>query len=129
MFISRTIQSYIDFMKIYVDLDHMKIILDTVSIDKPAYYLPHHTVVKTTDLEGKIRVVFNASFNTTSGFSLNRVLLPGSKLQQDFWLILSRWRIQVFGGHCEDILVDPNTSRSFIKDSIAGGSYRGSSRL
>jgi len=56
-------------------------------------YLPHHAVVKKSDPKGKIRVVFNASFRTRDGFSLNDVLLPEPKLQSDFWLVLTRWRI------------------------------------
>jgi len=56
-------------------------------------YLPHHAVVKKSDPKGKIRVVFNASFRTRDGFSLNDVLLPGPKLQSDLWLVLTRWRM------------------------------------
>ncbi|XP_029176360.1 uncharacterized protein LOC114944556 [Nylanderia fulva] len=58
-----------------------------------SYYLPHHAVVKTADPSGKIRVVFNASFRTSTGASLNDLLLPGPKLQAELWLILTRWRL------------------------------------
>lgn len=42
---------------------------------------------------GKLRVVFNASFPTSTGASLNDVLLAGPEMQPDLWLILSRWRL------------------------------------
>jgi len=47
------------------------------------YHLPRHAVVKKTNPEGKIRVVFNVFVCTKDGFSLNDVLLPGPKLQSD----------------------------------------------
>lgn len=44
----------------------------------------------------KIRVVFNASFRTSSGASLNDLLLSGPKLQVNLWLVLTRWRFHEF---------------------------------
>lgn len=61
-----------------------------------AYYMPHHAVIKNTDPDGKIRVVFNTSFRTSTGVSLNDVLLPGPRLQTDLWLVLARWRLFQF---------------------------------
>jgi len=83
-------------MKTYQELGHMQTIPGTESDPTQTYYLPHHAVVKTSDPEGKIRVVFNASFRTRSGVSLNDALLPGPKLQKDLWLVLSRWRVHQF---------------------------------
>ncbi|XP_043485240.1 uncharacterized protein LOC122513072 [Leptopilina heterotoma] len=57
-------------------------------------YLPHHVIFN--DLLLKFRVVFNGSFLTSSGVSLNDILHPGQKLQPDIWLIISRWRFWKF---------------------------------
>ena len=56
------------------------------------YYLPHHAVVKESSTTTKVRVVFNASSKSTSGLSLNSLLDPGHKLQQDLSSIILRWR-------------------------------------
>ncbi|XP_046404684.1 uncharacterized protein LOC124170045 [Ischnura elegans] len=82
-------QKYIEFMSEYFDMNHMEAAnCETAS----GYYMPHHAVVKNRDQKGKIRVVFNASFKTASGYSLNDLLLSGPKLQPDLWIILTRWR-------------------------------------
>lgn len=83
---------YREFMDTYLALGHMEPVPRGVENDGICY-LPHHAVVKAADPGGKIRVVSNASFRTTSGVSLNDVLLPGPKLQPDLWLILARWRL------------------------------------
>jgi len=86
--------AYIEFMRTYAELRHMEEIKETKdSKSNRVYYLPHHAVVKKTDPKDKIRVVFNASFYTKDGFSLNNILLPGPKLQSDLWLVLTRWRM------------------------------------
>jgi len=85
--------AYVDFMGTYAKLSHMEEIRNTEETNIKSHrvcYLPHHVVVKKSDPEGKIRVVFNASFYTKDGFSLNDILLPGSKLQSDLWLVLTR---------------------------------------
>ncbi|XP_029161171.1 uncharacterized protein LOC114935244 [Nylanderia fulva] len=83
---------YTDFMVEYLALDHM----NPVPVDAPcpsaSYYLFHHAVFKAGGPAGKIRVVFNASFKTNSGYSLNDCLLAGPRLQTDLWVILTRWR-------------------------------------
>ncbi|XP_067208442.1 uncharacterized protein [Linepithema humile] len=83
---------YIDFMVEYLALGHMDLIHNN-EIPRDSYYLPHHGVFKTGDRNGKIRVVFNASFRTTTGYSLNDFLLPGPRLQSDLWVILTKWRL------------------------------------
>lgn len=85
-------QRYNDFLAAFLTLSHMEPVSGAKGDDSHCY-LPHHVVVKPTDPDGKVRVVFNASFRTTTGVSLNDVLLPGSKLQPDLWLVLSRWRL------------------------------------
>ncbi|XP_029171330.1 uncharacterized protein LOC114940747 [Nylanderia fulva] len=88
-------ERYHDFLTTYASCGHMEPAPRGEAIGKP-YYLPHHAVVKASDPEGKIRVVFNASFRTTTGVSLNDVLIPGPKLQADLWLVLTRWRLHRF---------------------------------
>ena len=58
-------------------------------------------------------MVFNASFPTSSGTSLNDALLPGPKLQSDLPTVITRWRRWPVG-FCADIrmmfrqiLIDP----------------------
>jgi len=85
--------AYVEFMRTHAELSHMKEIRETNTNSNRICYLPHHAVVKNSDPEGKIRVVFNASFYTKDGFSFNDVLLPGSKLQSDLWLVLTCWRM------------------------------------
>lgn len=87
---------YTEFMNSYLSLGHMEPVPSGEREVCSSYYMPHHAVVKPTDPDGKIRVVFNASFRTTTGVSLNDVLLPGPRLQADLWLILTRWRLHQF---------------------------------
>ncbi|XP_071573005.1 uncharacterized protein [Temnothorax nylanderi] len=95
-------EQYTTFMDDYLSLGHMEAVPDAEIAHPEAYYLPHHAVFKNSDLKGKIRVVFNASFCTASG-SLNDLLLPGPKLQSDLWLILSGWRLFKFAFTCDII--------------------------
>nr|XP_034195313.1 uncharacterized protein LOC117611471 [Osmia lignaria] len=83
---------YSQFMDEYAALSHMEAVPES-AVQDPAYYLPHHAVAKRYDPTGKIRVVFNASFRTATGSSLNDCLLSGPKLQSDLWMILTRWRL------------------------------------
>ncbi|XP_076387942.1 uncharacterized protein LOC143264465 [Megachile rotundata] len=85
-------EGYRAFMGEYLDLDHMEPVMD-LEKKTNAYYLPHHAVVKRHDPLAKLRVVFNASFPTSTGNSLNDCLCTGPKLQADLWLVLTRWRL------------------------------------
>jgi len=49
-------QRYIDFMKIYLSLEHMEQV-PSEREQNEFYYLPHHAVVKIMDPESKICVV------------------------------------------------------------------------
>jgi len=61
-------------------------------LSKPSYYIPHHVVTKLDSTTTKYRIVFNASAKTTSGHSLNSILLPGPKIQLDLQPLLVRFR-------------------------------------
>ncbi|XP_059221109.1 uncharacterized protein LOC131995877 [Stomoxys calcitrans] len=57
-----------------------------------SFYLPHHAVVRPEHKSTKVRVVFNASRRTKSGYSLNDVLHVGPTLQSDLTSVLLNWR-------------------------------------
>jgi len=88
-------QAYMEFMSTYAELEHMERMPEEET-KAEVYYLLHYAVVKSTDSIDKVRVVFNAFFRTTSGISLNDLLLSGPKLQLDLWLVLTRWRLLRF---------------------------------
>ncbi|KMQ88689.1 hypothetical protein RF55_11779 [Lasius niger] len=72
-------QSYVDFMATYSSLGRMEPVPSGDARCGSTFYMPHHAVFKATE-PSKIRVVFNASFRTSTGTSLNDMLLPGPKL-------------------------------------------------
>lgn len=70
-------QRYTDFMNEYENLGHMT--LDpTNSTD--GYVTPHHAVLRESSSTTKLRVVFDASCETSNGFSLNDRQLAGPTL-------------------------------------------------
>lgn len=72
---------YVDFMREYYALGHMKPVAEN-QVDNPnTYYIPHHAVFK----GNKIRVVFDASMKSDNGLSLNENLLPGPTIQDDIF--------------------------------------------
>lgn len=85
---------YADFMREYLDLGHMFPVArsETSEQTQDCYYMPHRAVLKQHDPQKKIRVVFNASQKTSTGYSLNDRLLVGPKLQSELWAIVTSWR-------------------------------------
>lgn len=55
-------------------------------------FLPHHGVFKQNGDSAKMRVVYDASSQTSSAYSLNDILLTGPKLQTNICDILMRFR-------------------------------------
>lgn len=95
--------AYTNVLSEYLTLDHMEPTTHTEICDNTRYlsfYLPHHAVIKPESTSTKVRVVFNASKKTTSGFSLNDVLHTGPTLQNDLMNVILRWRFfkYVFNG-------------------------------
>lgn len=84
-------KQYKDFLEEYVSLGHMHQVVQQPSIG-PAFYLPHHAILRPTSLTTKIRVVFDASAKDSSGKSLNDTLLIGPTIQDSLHSILLRWR-------------------------------------
>jgi len=68
---------YTSFMKEYLEMGHMKEDQNEVESPVRSCYLPHHAVLKESRLTTKIRVVFDASARSSSGVSLNNILMHG----------------------------------------------------
>lgn len=82
---------YREFIKEYIDLKHMKPAAPT-STSSPECYLPHHGVLREQSTTTKLRVVFNASQKTTTGYSLNSLLQKGPNMQKDIQALILKWR-------------------------------------
>lgn len=89
-------ENYLEFINEYINLKHMIEIKDTEDINTPNYYLPHHAVINESSQTTKLRVVFDGSSQSSNGQSLNNLLLPGPKLQDDLIDILMRFRTYKF---------------------------------
>ncbi|XP_058840886.1 uncharacterized protein LOC131696359 [Topomyia yanbarensis] len=85
-------ESYHRFMDEYLQLGHMRRLDEPVDDVKAHCYLPHHPVFKKSSTTTKVRVVFDASCKTASGYSLNDTLLVGPVVQQDLLSIVMRFR-------------------------------------
>ncbi|XP_043263018.1 uncharacterized protein LOC122403528 [Colletes gigas] len=84
---------YVSFMSEYLALGHMtQVSRDSRTQAGPAYYLPHHAVTKAASTTTKMRVVFDGSAKTSSGYSLNDTQEIGPVVQDDLFSILIRFR-------------------------------------
>ncbi|XP_050315358.1 uncharacterized protein LOC126749716 [Anthonomus grandis grandis] len=84
-------RTYQDFITEYEKLGHMT--LSKNQNDTSGYFLPHHCVLKLSSTTTKLRVVFDASCKSDSGFSLNDLLMVGPNVQNSLFSILLRYRI------------------------------------
>lgn len=87
--------TYTEFMDEYESMGHMKKV-ETDAILSPNYYIPHHCVLKPESSTTKLRVVFDASAKTSSGYSLNDLMFTGPTLQSELFSILLRFRMPRF---------------------------------
>ncbi|XP_062556678.1 uncharacterized protein LOC134221499 [Armigeres subalbatus] len=90
---------YNAFMQEYLDLGHMRevspeeLLKETAAASsRKVYYLPHHAVLKESSTTTKVRVVFDGSASTDSGYSLNDALLKGPIVQDELLSLLVRFR-------------------------------------
>lgn len=83
-------QMYSDFIKEYRDLGHLM----DAEVERPpnSYFLPHHAVLKENSESTKLRVVFDASARTSSGYSINDIQMVGPNMQDSLFNILLRFR-------------------------------------
>lgn len=85
-------EDYTEFMEDYERRGHMTPIAEEEDTAGETYVIPHQSVEKPDSLTTELRVVFDASCKTTTGFSLNDKLLPGPNLQGDLFDIITRFR-------------------------------------
>ncbi|XP_055838528.1 uncharacterized protein LOC129906675 [Episyrphus balteatus] len=95
--------SYISFMQEYEALGHMTPLKNGI-IPRGHYVIPHHCVMKPESSTTKLRVVFDASAKTTSGLSLNDILMVNSSTRS----FLNCSKIQnapicIYCGHNKDV--------------------------
>lgn len=86
---------YTNFMDEYEAMGHMTK-ADAESITSPNYYIPHHCVLRPESSTTKLRVVFDASTKTSSGYSLNDLMYAGPTIQSELFSILLRFRMPRF---------------------------------
>ncbi|XP_014205748.1 uncharacterized protein LOC106637464 [Copidosoma floridanum] len=87
-------EHYVAFMSEYIRLGHMRPVSEQEMENCPqrVNYIPHHAIWQRSDGGRRLRVVFNDSSPTSTGYSLNDALYPGPKLQNDIVSVLTRWR-------------------------------------
>ncbi|GBO13668.1 hypothetical protein AVEN_149097-1 [Araneus ventricosus] len=73
---SEYLSLYTNFLREYEDLGHLERVFES-SENPTQYYIPHHGVLHPDKLTAKLRAVFNASSPTTTGISLNDILMKG----------------------------------------------------
>ncbi|XP_055623510.1 uncharacterized protein LOC129766935 [Toxorhynchites rutilus septentrionalis] len=84
-------EEYNKFMEEYLSLDHMRLVETDDGTSSQTYYIPHHPVIKEESTTTKVRVVFDGSARTSSGFSLNEALCVGPVVQEDLLSIILRF--------------------------------------
>ena len=82
-------------MKEYLKLGHAELVpLEDMNLPvSETFYLPMHTVHKQSSTTTKIRAVFDASMKSTSGVSLNDLLLVGPTVHPQLVDVLIRFRM------------------------------------
>ncbi|XP_073967015.1 uncharacterized protein [Choristoneura fumiferana] len=81
-------ERYNEFIDEYKQLGHLS---ESQLLSSPNY-LPHHPVVKEQSESTKLRVVFDASCPTSSGYSVNNIQMVGPCIQDSLFNILLRFR-------------------------------------
>ncbi|XP_046811762.1 uncharacterized protein LOC124421041 [Lucilia cuprina] len=89
---------YKRFMDEFIGLGHM----EEHITEACEYFLPHHAVLKPESSTTKLRVVFDGSCKTNTGYSLNDKLLTGPTIQNDIFTIILNFRKYRIG-ICSDI--------------------------
>ncbi|XP_050076085.1 uncharacterized protein LOC126563480 [Anopheles maculipalpis] len=86
-------EQYSQFIREYEQLGHMREIVEAPNEDPGSvFYLPHHCVLRPSSTTTKLRVVFDGSAKTSTGVSINDVLMTGPTVQNDLTAILLRFR-------------------------------------
>ncbi len=95
------LHTFNDALREYISLDHAEIIPRHEIDVTPHYYLPVHGVFKDSSTTAKLLPIFDASAKTTSGVSLNDILLPGPCQYPPLSDVLIRFR-----KHCVGVSAD-----------------------
>ena len=85
---------YTNFINEYLYLNHMVEVTQSQNnqhSQNKCFYMPHHAVFKESTTT-RLRVVFDASRKTSTGVSLNNLLLVGPTIQKDIWSLLLNFR-------------------------------------
>nr|CAI5856921.1 unnamed protein product [Callosobruchus analis] len=110
-------EMYKSFMLEYRMLGHMTKVKNEKDAEN-TYYMAHHGVMREQSLTTKLRVVFDASAPSSSGYSLNNLQMLGPVVQNDLMSIILRFRTYrfVLCGDVEkmyrQVLIEPH-QRSF----------------
>lgn len=83
---------YQDFIREYIALNHMTKLEEPIE-EANAFYLPHHCVIKSESLTTKLRVVFDGSAKSSTGYSINDLQMTGSNMQDELFSIVIRFRL------------------------------------
>lgn len=106
-------------MREYLSLEHVKLVDSECRDDerRGTFYLPHHCVLNPSSETTKLRVVFDGSCKSSTGVSLNDILMVGPTVQQELISILLQFRTFKFVFTADfikmyrQILVDPEQTR------------------
>ncbi|XP_058465719.1 uncharacterized protein LOC131439115 [Malaya genurostris] len=86
-------EQYSQFIREYEQLGHMREIHEPIDeYPGSVYYLLHHCVLRPSSTTTKLRVVFDGSARTSTGVSINDILMTGPTIQNDLFAILLRFR-------------------------------------
>ncbi|GFX00978.1 DUF1758 domain-containing protein [Trichonephila clavipes] len=92
---AKILELYGNFIHEYLEMGRMEEVVEDED-SAIVYYLPHHGVYRQESKTTPLLVIFNASSITTSGDSLNSLLLNGGVIQRDLFSILLNFRTRRF---------------------------------
>lgn len=81
----------------YLHMGYIEEIINHQASTQRIFYLPHHPVLKASNLKTKLLIVFDASAKSTSGLpSLNDIFMCGPTAQVELFSILIQFRKHQF---------------------------------
>lgn len=79
-----------------IRVQYTKFFIEYEQLGHTLYSIPHHCVLKPDSTTTKLRVEFDASTKTSSGYSLNDLMYTGPTIQSELFSILLRFRLPKF---------------------------------
>lgn len=94
---------YKKFIQEYLELGHAKVIdlKDCDPTEQPVFYLSHHGILRPEKTTNKLRAVFDGSFKTKAGHSLNDYLCNGPVVQNSLFDIMMLFRTYKYTVQCD----------------------------